>query len=119
MFASVREMLTRDFKLVDAERNYSNYSVDISDLTNWIVYEDKNLRPSGPPGIYRVHFGINHPQYGSNISFRYFWDRVTPEIIDSDPMRNALVQTYQMLKPVKATDMAMTLLNIESLLEST
>lgn len=64
-------------------------------------------------GRYHVQFCASH-RHGSHIKIHYM--RPTPEIEAIDPMKEALFQTYEILKPVRVTDFAMQELNLEGLL---
>ena len=80
-----------------------------------LVYEDPNLVSGKLNGVYRANFQIEDP-HGPHIGFRYYGNRLNPRIREEDPMKAVILGTYDLLKPVKVTDWAISPIDLEHLL---
>jgi hypothetical protein len=100
----VHSMLKENFGMVGPKDDYHRRSE--KDI---LVYEEQKN------GIYRVHFKYMHKE-GPNIGFRYWRASLTPAIRERDPMKDALRNTYELLKPVKVTDIGSRDIDLELLL---
>ncbi len=93
-FERVKEYLRNDYDLVDP-------TVSVNDC---LVFEDsENI------GRYRITFmtgNEDHWPHDSAILFRYWESRLTPEIIDKNPMQKPMREVYYMFQPRLVTDLA-------------
>lgn len=62
-----------------------------------LVYEENEI------GVYRCSFHRRH-QTGQNLEFKYWQKRLSAEQLERDPMRDVILEVYEVLKPVKVTN---------------
>lgn len=100
-FGKVKEYLRREHGLVAP--TWPDGSLDQSAMESYLVYEDGNLVLGPRKGVYRANFRTEH-SHGPHIGFRYWRSRLNRRIETEDPMRHAMLGTYEILKPVEVTD---------------
>jgi hypothetical protein len=125
-FESVKSMLKSEFGLVPPQ------IADEEREKNQLVWEDKagvgryrvNFRPGQSEIVMRGKGDSERvvPITGfiarAKISFRYWAQRLDDSTIETDPMREAYLRTYEMLRPVIVTDALCLELNLDKLVDA-
>ena len=97
-FRKIQDLLKDKHGFVNA-RGWDEKYKDEEWFDDCLVYEENG------DGLYRCLFHRQH-QDGTNLKFKYWESKLTPEQLERDPMLEVVLEVYEMLKPVQVTNYA-------------